>query len=311
MPIQSLHRFLRSFFPQSLYNTYKFRVKITNARKFKSLLIFFPTLYDFLFRRKTILFYPDEPLEIHILYKIIRFLGHRIISDPSQNFDLAFLWWRSFEGIPYAPENTCQVLADAAKKNNAKILNIRCNDVSKILVIKCFEEAFGYSISVDPEKYNGKCVMKSNGNGLHIGGILDCPTTRADGFVYQKIINNETKEGLVEDMRVPIYNDTTPFIYLKYRSVDDRLVDRVHTNTKATIARVSDYLSEEELKKIYLFAHKIGMDCGEVDVLRDQNDGQIYIVDANNFPSGPPSPISDEEGNRAVLSLSKTFAKVF
>ena len=57
---------------------------------------------------------------------------------------------------------------------------------------------------------------------------------------------------------------------------------------------------KDELNKIHRFCAKIGMDYGEVDVLRDRDDGRIYIVDANNTPSGPPSPISDSDGNIAV-----------
>ena len=71
------------------------------------------------------------------------------------------------------------------------------------------------------------------------------------------------------------------------------LVDRLHTNTKAIIAEVDDLLAKEEIEKICLFANKMGLDYCEVDVLRDRDSGLIYIVDANNTPSGPPSPISE------------------
>ena len=53
------------------------------------------------------------------------------------------------------------------------------------------------------------------------------------------------------------------------------------------------------------------MDYGEVDVLRDSTDGRIFIVDANNQPSGPPSPISDDEGKVAVMRLSQAFEEAF
>ncbi len=62
-------------------------------------------------------------------------------------------------------------------------------------------------------------------------------------------------------------------------------------------------LSENELLNIYHFCEKIGMDYGELDVLRDRDDGRIYIVDANIAPSGPPSPISDEDARRAIVKL--------
>lgn len=154
--------------------------------------------------------------------------------------------------------------------------------------------------------------MKLNWNALHKGQTIDCPVkTRENGFVYQKLIRNETKDGFVEDMRVPVFRNNTPFIYLKYRSVKDRFIDRDHTNTKATIAEVADRITVEELKNIHRFCQRIGMDYGEVDVLRDKGDGRIYIVDANNTPSGPPSPISSDESKVAVLRLARIFEETF
>ncbi|MGQ9610172.1 MAG: hypothetical protein ACUVWN_12795 [bacterium] len=257
------------------------------------------------------MFYPDGPLPFHAMYKILIFLGYHISTDPQEECNLAIKWWLAFDGNPFAPERPFPPLK-SAKKNSVKILNARCNDISKARLSSAFEETFGYSLSIDPRNYSGKCVMKLNWNALHKGRIIDCPTERQDAdFVYQKLINNEVENGLVEDMRVPIFGNKTPFVYLKYRAVKDRLVDRKHTNTKATIVEVDRVLSKDELNNIYHFCEKIGMDYGELDVLRDRDDGRIYIVDANNTPSGPPSPISEEEGKVAIIRLSQAFEETF
>jgi D-alanine-D-alanine ligase-like ATP-grasp enzyme len=125
--------------------------------------------------------------------------------------------------------------------------------------------------------------------------------------VYQKLVSNEVADGLVEDMRVPVFRDVIPFVYLKYRSVDDRFVDRQHTNKKATIAEVAEMLSEQEIADICRFSQKLGLDYGELDVLRDSSDGRIYIVDANNTPSGPTSVITEDLGKKAVMRLANAF----
>lgn len=306
---------LSRLLPNSFLNvirTYRYRIELTNPDGLaKRFFLFVQTLLKTLNKSKMVLFYPDEPLDFHIIYKILRFLGHRTTSNAQHKCDLAILWWRDSNGSPYAPNRSNEFFKESVG-NGINILNIRCNDVSKARVNIVFEEVFGYSIQVDPEKYFGKCVMKLNGNGLHKGRIIDCPTSRRDGdFVYQKLIHNETADGFVEDIRVPIYGKRTPFVYLKHRAVKDRLIDRPHTNTATSMAEVSKVLSEEELNKINIFAEIIGLDCGEVDVLRDQKDGRIYIVDVNNFPSGPPSPISNEEGNEAIIKLAETFSKSF
>jgi len=217
----------------------------------------------------------------------------------------------SFDGNPFAPEKSFPHAKNAIK-NGTKLLNIYCNDISKARVNSVFEDVFGYSLAVDPQTYKGKCVMKANWNALHKGRIIECPAKLHEGdFVYQKLIRNEVKDGLVEDMRVPIFGNKTPFVYLKYRSVENRFVDRKHTNKKATIIEVSKVLSLSELKDIYLFCEAIGLDYGELDILRDREDGRIYIVDANNTPSGPTSSIGDDDGKAAVVRLSQAFEDAF
>lgn len=262
-------------------------------------------------RRTRILFYPEGHRDFHAICKALRFLGYRSTSDPQKKYDFAIKWWLAFDGNPFAPDISFAPLDDL-KKKGINVLNIRCNDISKERVNSVFEKIFGYSIAIDPSKYHGKCVMKLNWNALHKGEVVECPfqETRED-VVYQKLIRNETEDGSIEDMRVPIFKDKTPFVYLKYRGIKDRLVDREHTNTKVKIAEVADVLSKEELDNIYRFCAEIGMDYGELDVLRDKVDRRIYIVDANNTPSGPPSPISDDEGKVAVVRLAQAFEEVF
>lgn len=292
--------------------TYGYRVELTNAYgtadKLRLLLQSFRrTFMD----RKTILFYPDEPMPFHALYKILMFLGYRVTSDTQKDCNVAIKWWLAFDGNPFAPDKPFPPLK-SAPRNGVKLLNIHCNDISKAKVNSVFEETFGYPLSVDPRTHRGKCVMKLNWNALHKGQVIECPTEPREGdVVYQKLIRNEVADGLVEDMRVPIFGNKTPFVYLKYRSVDERLVDRVHTNKKAIIVEVSAVLSDDELNNIHRFCERIGLDYGELDVLRDRIDGRIYIVDANNTPSGPPSPISDEEAKVAVVRLSKAFEEAF
>ena len=297
-----------------LFCTYRYRVDVTGAQGIKEKLpLLLKSVRRALISRKKILFYPDGPKDFHALYKILKYLGYRVGFDARKRCDLAIKWWLAFDGNPYAPEKPFPAVRHTGKgRNGARLLNIRCNDISKTRVNSTFEEVFGYALAVDPRKHTGKCVMKLNWNALHIGGVIECPVKSIDpDYVYQKLIANEVEDGLVEDLRVPIFGNKTPFVYLKYRSVKHRFVDRKHTNVKATIAEVADVLTADELNKVHRFCAKIGLDYGEVDVLRDSGDGRIYIVDANNTPSGPTSSISDAEGKIAVMRLSQAFEEAF
>jgi hypothetical protein len=70
------------------------------------------------------------------------------------------------------------------------------------------------------------------------------------------------------------------------------------------------------------FCQKLGLDYGELDVLRDRIDRQLYIVDANNTPSSrllfeplvlPPEKcvITADERQFALEKMAEFFQKEF
>lgn len=309
--IKHFKKWMRGKSP-SFIHIFKQRVYLDNAKHpIDKLKLLYKSIYDAYFVRKTILFYPHGPLEFHALYKALNFLGYRVTTSPKNRFNIAIKWWRAFDGNPYSP-NTDDYTNAFKNLNPKKMLNSQCNDISKQLINSIFDDVFPYSISIDPYSYKGKCVMKSNWNALHEGGIIDCPVQeKQDNVVYQKLICNELDNGYVEDMRVPIFKDVIPFVYMKYRSIDDRFVDREHTAKKAIIANPLDVLTETELNMINVFCGRLGLDYGELDVLRHKDDGNIYIVDANNTPSGPPCPISIDDDRKAIKKIAQAFEDAF
>lgn len=292
---------------------YQYRLALSPVRGLlQRARVFFQTCSTLFLNRKKVLFYPDRPQSLFVIYKIFRALGFHLTTNPLEHCDVAMKWRDTIgTGNPFfPPEPALEALVE--NRPELRVLNMNCNDVSKKRVSVVFEEIFGYSTSVNPGTYSGKCVMKSDWNGLHVGEILECPTEiRRDGFVYEKLINNEVGNGLVQDIRVPIFGRTIPFVYLKFRPVQERLVDRSHTLSKTVMAEVSDFLTNEEVKNIIQFSEKLGLDYGEIDILRDRGDQKIYIVDVNNDPSGPPTPISGEYSLSAIVRLAQAFEQNF
>ncbi|MCA9469894.1 MAG: hypothetical protein KC643_31225 [Nitrospira sp.] len=262
-------------------------------------------------QKKKILFCPEAPKPIFVIYKILLFLGYRITNDPSHNVHLGMKWLNSFDGSPFLPvEPIFKKMSPASSE--ITIVNMHCFDVSKNHVSMVFEKVFGYSVSVDPYTYQGKIVKKSNWNGLHVGEVVDGPVDeRQEGYVYEKLLNNQVDGEVVEDIRVPVFKTTIPFVYLKYRPVEQRLIDRAYSNKKVIIAEVSDRLSQEEIKKVGEFTQELGLDYGEIDILRNKDDGKIYIVDVNNNPAGPPEPISSDDSKTAIVRLANAFEETF
>ena len=253
------------------------------------------------FKNKAVLFYPQYPTKRSVAYKIFRKLNYNITNNPNQPFDIAISW-----------ENTTfKKTPDSLRELNASapVLNINCNDISKKNVDDIFNQVFGYGLIINPLEYEGNCVKKNDLNATHDGIIINCPVQKTEkDFIYQKIVNNEHDNFLVQDIRVPVFEGKIPFVYLKYRSIQDRFNN---TNERASIAEVHDTLTTEEIKKIGLFCQSIGLDYGELDVLRDNNNGKIYIVDVSNTPWGPPNKISKKEGKIALTKLADTFREGF
>jgi hypothetical protein len=260
------------------------------------------------FERKKILFYPDTPSRHCIIYKMMLYLGFIIENNPKKTRDLAIHYWHGYDGNPF---DDCKLFPTVRKNGNAwMIVNASCTDISKERVHRIFKKNFGYDLEIDPLSYTGQAVEKSNWNALHIGKIIECPVEKKEpNKVYERLIKNEIGNGFVEDMRVPVYLGWIPFVYLKYRKVQERFIDRANTNRFVTISQVEDVLTRSECKKIRKFCNYLRMDFGELDILRDRFDKHIYIIDANIAPSGPPAPIDDCNSNIAIRKLAEGFKK--
>jgi len=306
--------FLRAWDGYSYFlRVYRYRCEQLGAKgcSDNKIKIWFRLFWRVCIQKKKILFCPEAPKPLFVIYKILLFLGYRVTVDPSHTVHMGMKWLNAFDGSPFLPEVPIfQKMNQGPSK--IPIVNMYCPDVSKRQVSAAFEKVFGYSVSIDPRVYQGKCVMKSNWNGLHVGQVLDCPLVeKEEGFVYENLLNNEVANGLVEDIRVPIFKGTIPFIYLKYRPVDERLVDRAHVNKKVIIAEVNERLSPGEVEKVGSFTRELGLDYGEIDILRHKDDGKIYIVDVNPNPAGPPEPITPDDSKAAIVRLAQAFEAAF
>ena len=49
------------------------------------------------------------------------------------------------------------------------------------------------------------------------------------------------------------------------------------------------------------------LDYGELDVLRNRDDGLLYIVDVNPTPWGPPNHLSRQETAHAIRGMAREF----
>lgn len=262
---------------------------------------FFPSilLNNRKLKRRKILFYPRLPHHRTIIYKICKELGIKIISNPGKDYNILFLW----------EDKTYSDTIDLETGENQRSINLHCSDISKTNVDSTFEKVFGYGLSVEPKSYKGKCVVKSNINARHDGRIIDCPVDKTEeSVVYQKIIDNTFDENFVKDIRVPVFGKSIPLVYYKFKKMRDRFTNDIdHVEVHET----EDVLSQDEINKIIEFSKAMSLDYGELDVLRNKEDGKIYIVDVNKTPWGPPATISKEKAKYVIAQMCDAFVENF
>ncbi|MBD3274647.1 MAG: hypothetical protein GF372_05015 [Candidatus Marinimicrobia bacterium] len=249
---------------------------------------------------KTILFYPELPKPYHVAFKLCALLRYKPVNNTNRKFNVFF----KFKDSTYCDFRSILPAALKAKYG----INIRSLDISKECIQTMFEEVFQYSLKVDPLKYKGSVVMKSNDNYAHDGKIVCSPMRRSeidDDFVYQKTIDTKTSDGFYVDFRVPVHGDTIPLVYKKFKTH--------HFRSDVAYSEIHDaeeIFSKQEIQMIIRFADALNIQFGEFDVLRDNYDDRIYIVDAANTPSGPRRGISQKQQKFALEIMRKSFARL-
>lgn len=215
---------------------------------------------------------PTLPTRWHALWLITRYLGIRLTTRPEE------------ARIGCIHEDQTWVAPRVDRTGwPATVLNARCLDISKRRVADVSREVLGYSCHVDPTFQHGPIVKKSDANGLHDGVIIDGPIARAHpACVYQKVIDNTCDDGTVVDYRVSIMGNLIPFALIKRRSVECRFDG---PRSRFEVVDSSSLFSEKELNQILEIAHRMGLEIGEVDVLRDREDFRIHVIDVNKTPA--------------------------
>jgi hypothetical protein len=181
--------------------------------------------------------------------------------------------------------------------------NFEAGDLSKSRVAQAFEEAFGYALALDPTKGTGPCVEKGEANGIHDGIIVTMPCQPKPGKVYQHLVDNRGKDGLVEDLRTPTVGGQPVCVYIKRRDVDCRFTN---DNSECWLRAVDDVFNAAEIEAIGRFCAILKLDWGGLDILRDATSGLIYIVDANRTDMGPPIalPLTDKINSTRQLAAA-------
>ncbi len=246
--------------------------------------------------RARISFFPKKPRSYYAIWPVCQIADVKIVDDPA-SADMHF-YFEDREFLTGPP----------ASPTDKPSFNIGCYDIRKSVVARVFEEVFGYSLAIDPDTHQGLAVEKSERNGKHDGKIVECPVSEPKrDMVYQRLIDNTFDGNEFIDIRTPIVGGKIPFVYLKRRMADLRFSNDNH---RVDIAPTDAMLSREEQENIRRYAEAMALDFGGLDVLRNREDGRIYIVDVNKTDMGPPSALPSADKLQAMRGLATAFAEL-
>jgi hypothetical protein len=227
-------------------------------------------------------------------------LGLRLTTDARDRFAAA-MHWNDTTRRP--PDSVLEAIA-----RSRHVVNLRGNDISKTRVDTVMRDIFGYGLGVDPLTTGGPVLEKSDLNAFHDGRILEGPlATAAPGRVYQRVVRGRRTGDVVEEIRVPVIGHRVPFVYLKDKRADDPLA----LSIRGTIVEPSSVLAPAEIDTLLRFSHALGIDFGELDAMRDNADGRIYVFDANNTPCVRFVGVSAADRRATIDRLAEAFEAEF
>lgn len=185
------------------------------------------------------------------------------------------------------------------------VWNEGCLDISKRTLDQNHLEIFGYGVSIDPLSHKGILLEKSNGNAAHDGQERMGPlSTVLPDKVYQRIIDNRDERGWVMDLRLVYVCGLTPVTYRKFKSDAARYSNET---TEVTLAETDSCFSPSELKGIQRLMDRMGVDVAELDILRDRSTNQMFVVDVNPTPWGPPAGLDSMQAKLAISEIAAAF----
>ena len=240
-------------------------------------------------------FYPMRLEPTAALAHVLPRLGVRVVPFPGRA-DLTVAW---HTGTWIDPRDVRRLPEDA--------LNRRCLDISKGTVDELWSQAAGYSITVDPRTWRGRMVVKPQVNAVRGGRLVKGPIaasrTRPD-VVYERLI--DSRDGArIHSTRAMVAGGEIILAYDRWRPFPHWFVGPEETRP----APAGEVYSAGEIVTLLRFAELIGLEFGEIDVIRDNESGLIYGVDANRTPVRPRS-LPTQYDDAVFGLLSDAFGRI-
>ncbi len=276
--LRTEHRLTAAYISQSLYRRHYVVTRRQVAR--------------YVTARRTVLFSPGFPLasrDFAVTKALIK-LGVRATRVHESRAPEAVFAWR--DSTVVRSDEVASLVSVYGR-----VINALCLDIGKERVEQVHQSVFGYGLAVDP-RLGGPYLRKSIENAKHDARIFDAAAEPDLGYVYQRPLQNRYAEGLFEEIRLPYVGACLPVCIVKLK-VDERRflgmpgLDEIRTVESDELYAVANAVplelmfSREEIAQFDRFAREMGLDCGEFDIIRDGDNGRLYLIDVNKTAAGP------------------------
>ena len=246
--------------------------------------------------------------------RLTRGAGPRIWFTPHRPRPWYIVWaavvWggmtfaRSAEAADAAFYFEDQTVAQPPAPQHERAFNFGVGDVSKSHVARVMGEVFGYPLAVDPAAHAGEAVEKGEGNGLHDGRLVVCPTEPAPGKAYQRVIETEGEDGWAYDLRTACVGRRPVVVFLKKKPASARFSIQ---NTSVVVKTPDEVFSPAEIAQLERFCEAMQLDWAGLDVLREHASGRLYVVDVNKTDTGPAVVLNWRDRAKATTLLSNAL----
>jgi hypothetical protein len=238
-------------------------------------------------------FTPHRPRPWYIIWAASVWAGVRFARSP-QHADAAFYFEDRTQAIPPAPQHV-------------RHFNFGIGDVSKSRVAEANLEAFGYPLGLDPTTHHGPAVEKGEGNGLHDGHVVQCPTARLPGKAYQHMIATEGADGMAVDLRTVCIGRAPVVVFVKQKPSAERFSIQ---NKSVVVKLPEEVFSPDDLAQLRRFCAVMQIDWGGLDVLREHATGRLYVVDVNKTDTGPAVILNWKDRTKATQLMADALVKM-
>ncbi len=233
------------------------------------------------------LFYPDKVAWFHTLRGVFKTYGWETTNNLYAEFDFAIAWNDKPKLEVYLDQRS-QRIFHYLKCAGYPVYNSGIRSTNRDAVEACHVMAFGYGAHVDPLTWTGKLVEKSAWNYGKDSRLLKGPL-RSDQVlpdrIYMKEIDNRNPDNEYIDFRTTIV-DRRPVWAQQFWYYGHRRFKKQHMSYNYRSSLPEEVFTAKEIEQIHSFCTLFGMDFGDLDILRDVQDGHIYVVDANPTTGG-------------------------